>query len=78
MGMGRAPVTTTLAMMAYPQKKRPGSEEPGKSNREASRLGDVGSEDPCLSIALKPRLATEVAEMSHVLRRNTVANLDKF
>jgi len=60
------------------QKRRPGSEEPGKSNREASRLGDVGSEDPCLGIAPKPRLATIVAEISHVLRRNTVGNLDEF
>ena len=65
-------------MRSNAQKKRPGSEEPGKSNREASRLGDVGSEDPCLSIAPKPRLATTVAEISHVLRCNTVANLDKF
>jgi hypothetical protein len=60
-------------MMADPQKKRPGSEEPGKSNREASRLGDVGSEDPCLSIALKPRLATTVAEISQCCYTTPVA-----
>ena len=61
----------SAARGACQMQKKPGPEGPGKSNREASRLGDVGSEDPCLSIALKPQLATTVAEMSHVLLHNT-------
>jgi hypothetical protein len=33
------------------ERKRPGLEGPAKSNREASRLGDVGSEDPSSGLA---------------------------
>src|SRR5579885_3048406 len=36
------------------RQKKPGPFGPGELNREASRLGDVGSEDPFQALRLEP------------------------
>src|SRR6267142_2234910 len=42
------------AAVANPLKRKmPGAGAPGKLNREASRLGDVGSEDPFQALRLE-------------------------